>query len=81
MVVVEFFYRIDTRSLIVRVAREGIDESVDLAYFWYELCLKVSLIGGRTHKKCTELEKVSEECIFAHGRVTDIAVADVHRVL
>jgi hypothetical protein len=81
MIVMEFFYSIYLGTLIIRVSREGVHESVDFSDFWNILCLKVSLIRRRSHKKCSILEKKSEHTILTHSRVTDISVSDIHRIL
>lgn len=81
MIVMEFFYSIYLGTLIIRVSREGIHESVDFSDFWNILCLEVSLIRRRSHEKCSIFEKKSEHTILTHGRITDISVSDIHRIL
>jgi hypothetical protein len=81
MIGVEFFDRVKLGSFLICVAREGIYESVYLAYFWDKVCLKISLICRGSNKKSTILEEKSPHTIFTHSRVTNIAITDIHRIL
>jgi hypothetical protein len=81
MIGMEFFDRIELCSLIIRVAREGIDESIDLADLWYKSRPKVSLIRRRTDEERTIFEEISPDTILAHCSVTDIAISDIHSIL
>jgi hypothetical protein len=81
MKLMELFYRVDTGTLIIRITRKSIHESVDLSDFWDELCLKISFICTRSDEEGTVLEKISEHTIFRDSTITDISIADIHRIL
>jgi hypothetical protein len=77
----KFFDSIELRSLIIRIARQGIDESIYFTYLWYKCRPKISFICWWSDKEGTVFEEVSPDTIFAHSRVSDISISDIHRIL
>jgi len=43
--------------------------------------MKISLIGRRTNKYSSILEEKTQEIMFTHSTVTDIAITDIHSIL
>jgi hypothetical protein len=81
MIRMEFFYSIYMGSFLIWVPWECIDQSIDLSNLGYKVSMKISLIGRWSHKYGSIFKEISPNIVFAHSRVTDIAITDIHRIL